>query len=151
MRCGLYMGRAARPTKRPMCFDGSARSAAHEMWCTTATTTTTSTVPMRPPTCFDGPARAWWPMRCGVLLLQLRLFSVCLGRYSPKTATFVRCILANRHGCVIEYDAYKRKCRIKALVPLWVCRRHSLPSRRRRRHDVLALVRPADGTAGATS
>ena len=26
-----------------------------------------------------------------------------------------------------------------------------LPSRRRRQHDVLALVRPADGTAGAAS
>ena len=43
-----------------MCFDGPARTAAHEMWCTTDTTTitTTSTVPMRPPKCFDGPARA---------------------------------------------------------------------------------------------
>ena len=41
-----------------MCFDGPARIAAHEMWRTTATTTTTSTVPMRQPTCFDGPARA---------------------------------------------------------------------------------------------
>ena len=40
-----------------MCFDGPARTAAHEMWSTTATTTT-STVPMRPPMCFDGPARA---------------------------------------------------------------------------------------------
>ena len=39
-------------------FDGPARTAAHEMLCTAATTTTTSTVPMRPPTCFDGPARA---------------------------------------------------------------------------------------------
>ena len=43
-----------------MCFDEPARTAAHETWCATATitTTTTSTVPMRPPTCFDGPARA---------------------------------------------------------------------------------------------
>ena len=41
-----------------MCFDGPARTATHEMWCITATTTTTSTVLMRPPTCFDGPARA---------------------------------------------------------------------------------------------
>ena len=39
-----------------MCFDGPARTAAHEMWCITATTTVTSTAPMRPPTCFDGPA-----------------------------------------------------------------------------------------------
>ena len=28
-----------------------------------------------------------WPIRCGVLLLRLRLFWVCLGRYPPKTAT----------------------------------------------------------------
>ena len=56
MRCGLYMGRSARLMRRPMCFDGPARTAAHEVWCTVATTTT-STVPMRPPTCFDGPAR----------------------------------------------------------------------------------------------
>ena len=41
-----------------MCFDGPARTAAHETWCTTATTNMTPTVPMRPPTCFDGPARA---------------------------------------------------------------------------------------------
>ena len=41
-----------------MCCDAPARTAAHEMWCTIATTPTTSTVPMRSPTCFDGPARA---------------------------------------------------------------------------------------------
>ena len=41
-----------------MCFGGPARTAAHEMWCTTATTTTTYTVPVRLPTFFDGPARA---------------------------------------------------------------------------------------------
>ena len=41
-----------------MCSDGPARTAAHEMWCTTATTTTSSTLLMRRPTCFDGPARA---------------------------------------------------------------------------------------------
>ena len=58
MRCGLYMGRSARPMRRPVCFDGPARTAAHEMWCTTATTSTTSTAPMRPPACFYGPARA---------------------------------------------------------------------------------------------
>ena len=56
MICGLYMGRSARPIRRLMCFDGPARTAAHEIWCTTATTT--STVPMRSPTCSDGPARA---------------------------------------------------------------------------------------------
>ena len=58
MRYGLYMGRSARPTRLPMCFDGPARTVASEMWCTTATTTTTSTVPLRRPTCFDGLARA---------------------------------------------------------------------------------------------
>ena len=41
-----------------MCFKGPARTAAHEMWCTTATTNTASTVPIRPLTCFDGQARA---------------------------------------------------------------------------------------------
>ena len=54
MKCGLYMDRSAGP----MCFDGAARTAAHEIWCATATTTVTPTVPMRPPTCFDWPARA---------------------------------------------------------------------------------------------
>ena len=38
-------------------FDGPARIVAHEMWCTTAATAT-STVPMRPPMCFGGLARA---------------------------------------------------------------------------------------------
>ena len=61
MRCGLYMGCSARPMRRPIRFDGPARTSAHEMWCIIATiniSTTTSTVPMRSPTCFDGPARA---------------------------------------------------------------------------------------------
>ena len=40
------------------------------------------------------------------------------------------------------------KWRIKALVPLWVYRRHSLPSRRCRQHDVLALT-AAPGVAAA--
>ena len=52
------MGRPGRPMRRPMCFKGPARTAAHEMWCTTATTNTASTVPIRPLTCFDGQARA---------------------------------------------------------------------------------------------
>ena len=34
-------------------------------------------------------------MRCGVLLQQLRLFSACLGRYPPKTATFVLLVAWN--------------------------------------------------------
>ena len=42
--------------------------------------------------------------------------------------------LANRLRCIIQYDALC-KCRIKALVPLCVYRRHYLPSRRRRQHD----------------
>ena len=75
-----------------MCFDGPARTAAHEMWCTTATTTTPSTVPVRPPTCFDGPARAVAHEMWCTILLQLRVFRVCLGRYPPNTAAFVRCI-----------------------------------------------------------
>ena len=48
-----------------MCYDGPARTAAgpartaaHNMWCITVTTITTSTVAMRTPTCFDGPAGA---------------------------------------------------------------------------------------------
>ena len=71
-----------------MCFDGPVRTAAHEMWCTTATTTT-STVPMRPPTSFDGPARAVaHDMWCTITTSTT--FWVCLGRYPPKTAAFVR-------------------------------------------------------------
>ena len=41
-----------------MWFDGPARAAADDMWGTSATHSTTSTVPTRPLTCFDGPARA---------------------------------------------------------------------------------------------
>ena len=148
MRCGLYMGRSARPMRRLMCFDGPARTAAHEIWCTTATTT--STVPMRSPTCFDGPARAVaHEMWC--ITATTTIVWVWLGRYLPKS--LVRSydeFLANRLGSVIEYDSLC-KCRNKALAPLWVYRRHSLPSRRRWQHVVLALVLPADGTAGATS
>ena len=89
MRCWFYMGRSARPMRRPMCFDGPARTAAHEMWCTIATTTTTSTVSMRPPTCFDGPARAVaHEMWCTTATTTS--FWVCLGRDLPKTATFVQ-------------------------------------------------------------
>ena len=55
MRYGLYMGRSARLMRRPMWFDGPGLTAAHEMCCTTAATTTKSTVPIRPSTCFDGP------------------------------------------------------------------------------------------------
>ena len=40
-----------------MLFDGPARTATDEMWCTTPTTTT-STVPNMPLACFDRPARA---------------------------------------------------------------------------------------------
>ena len=90
MRCGFYMGRSARPMRRPMCLDGPSRTAAHEMRCTT-TTPTTSTVPMRPPTCLTGRLGPW-PVTRGVLLLLLRVFWVCPGRYPSKTDTFVRCI-----------------------------------------------------------
>ena len=116
MRCGLFVGRSARPMKRPMCFDGPARTAAHKMRCTTVTTTTTSTVPMRSPTCFDGPAwvvahEMWYNYqffgRAWVVILQKQLRS-----YDA--------ILANRLGR-IQYDALCN-CRIKALIPLWVYR-----------------------------
>ena len=102
IRRGTYMGRSARPMRRLMCFDGPARTAAHDM-CTTAinTATTTSTVPMRPPTCFDGAARAVaHEMWCTTATVQLRVFSVCLGHYPPKTATFVllTCIYGKSPG-----------------------------------------------------
>ena len=65
-----------------MCFDGPARTAAHEISCTTATTTM-STVPMRPPTCFDGPAWAaaheMWSTTA-----TSTTFWMCLDCYPPK-------------------------------------------------------------------
>ena len=150
MRCGLYMGRSARPMRRPMCFDGPARTAAHEMWCTIATTTTTSTVPMRPPKCFGGPARAVaYEMWC-TTATTTTFFGCAWVVIRQKQIRSYDAFLANRRGCKILYYAL-RNGRIKALLPLWVYRRRSLPSRRRRQHDVLALVRPADETAGATS
>ena len=52
------MGRSALPMRRPTCLHGPVRVAAHEMWCTIATTTTaTSILPIRRPTCFHRPAR----------------------------------------------------------------------------------------------
>ena len=94
MRCGLYMGRSARSMRRPMCFDGPPRTAAHEMWCTTATTTTTSTVPMTPSTRFDGPAPAVvHEMWCTTPPTIHTTLSVCVRHYLPKPATtlnFVR-------------------------------------------------------------
>ena len=97
----------------------AARTAAHEMWCTTATTMT-STVPMRPPTCFDGPARAVaHEMWCTTATTIIRVFLVCLGRrYPAKTATFVRCI-SGKSPRVYNIVYSLCKCRIKALVPLW--------------------------------
>ena len=151
MRCGLYMGRSARPMRRPICFDGPARTATYDMWCTTATTTTTSTVPMRPPTFVDGPVRAVaHEMWCTAATTTS--FWVCLGRYLPKTATWYIRTMHFWHipSCVIDHDILC-KCGIKAFAPLWVYRRLSLPSRRRGQPDALALVRPADGAAGATS
>ena len=58
MRCELYIGRSAGPMRRAMCFDGPARTTAHEMWYITAAAAMTSTVLMRPLTCFHGPALA---------------------------------------------------------------------------------------------
>ena len=138
-----------------MCFNGPARTAAHEMWCTTATsTTTTSTVPMRPPTSFDGPVRAVAHEMCCTAATPTTFFRVPGSLSAKNSNTYLirpyDAFLANRLGSVFEYDALC-KCRIKALAPLWVYRRHSLPSRRRTQHDVLALVRPADGTAGSTA
>ena len=100
MGCGLYMGRSAQPMRQPMCFDGPARTAAHEMWCTIATTTTTSTVPMRPPTCFYELARAvaremwcttattttFWGMPAVIRPKQLRSYVA---------------FLASRLGCIL--------------------------------------------------
>ena len=97
-----------------MCFDGPARPAAHEMWCTTATTTTTLTVPMRPPRCLDGPARA-----VAHEMLQIQRFWVCLVRYPPKTAAVVLCVSGKSPRVYNIYDALC-KCRSKALVQLWV-------------------------------
>ena len=36
VRCGLYVDCCALPMRRPTCFDGPARAAAHDMCCTTA-------------------------------------------------------------------------------------------------------------------
>ena len=58
MICGLYISHSVPPRRRPTCFHGPVRAAAHEMWCTTATTSTTSILPMRRATCFHRPARA---------------------------------------------------------------------------------------------
>ena len=131
-----------------MCFDGPARTATHEMWCTAATTTATSAVTMRPLTCFDGPVRA-----AAHVMYNCDLFGCAWVVIRQKQLRSYDAHLANRLGYIIYYDTSRAlcKCRIKALVPLWVYRRHSLPSQRRRQHDVLALVRPADGTPGATS
>ena len=61
------------------------------MWCTTATTTATSTVPMRPPTYFDGPARAVaYDMWCTTATTTT--FVGVPRSFSTKPATFVRCI-----------------------------------------------------------
>ena len=71
-----------------MCFDEPAQTAAHEMWCTTATTTTTTTVPMRLPTCFDGARAVAHGMWCTIAATTSYL--VCLSRYPPKPAPFVK-------------------------------------------------------------
>ena len=72
MRCGLNMGRSALPMRRPTCYEGPARAAAHHMSCTTATTNTTFILPMRQSTGFHAPARvAAHGMWCVLLLLLL--------------------------------------------------------------------------------
>ena len=73
--------------RRPICFDGAALTAVHEMWCTFAITTTTSNVPMRPPTCFDRQARA---VADGMLrtTATTATFLRVLGSLSKVAATF---------------------------------------------------------------
>ena len=131
-----------------MCFDGWARTATHDMWCTTATATTTtrSTVPMRPSTCSDRPTQAVAHDMC----YSYSFFGCAWVVIRQKQLSSYYSYLANCLEYIIQYDTLG-KDRIKVLVPLWVYRRHSLPSRRRRQHDVLALVPPTEGTAGATS
>ena len=88
-----------------MCFGGPARTAVHEVWCTTATATTTSTAPMRPPTCFDGRARAVaYEMWCTTATTINTTFLGVPESLSAKNS-YVRptsdAFLANRHGCII--------------------------------------------------
>ena len=87
-----------------MCLDGPARTAAHEMWCTTATTNTAaSTVPMRPPACFDGPARTvahdmWCKTDTTTTFPGVR------GPLSAKNSCVRTMFLANRFGCTSVYN-----------------------------------------------
>ena len=120
----------------PTYFDGPARAVAHEMWCTTAYD-------------FFG---------CALVIIrekQLRSYDA---------------FLANRLGCTIAYDVSVQMSdqslgtvvgvqmtllavfmsSAKRFVFMVTCNEY-LPSRRRRQHDVLAPVRPGDGTAGAIS
>ena len=106
MRCGLYMGRSALPMRRPTCFHGPVRVAAHEM-CTTASTipgtTITSILPVRRPTCFHRPARAAaHEMWCTTLLRSNTIYQVLLQQYSTTTSALpVRRppgVHAPRHG-----------------------------------------------------
>ena len=81
-----------------MCFDGPTRTAAHTMLCTSATsTTTTSTVPMRPPTRFDGPARAVaYEMWCTTITTTV--FGCAWVVIRQKQLRSYDAILANRRG-----------------------------------------------------
>ena len=82
-----------------MYFDGPAGTAAHEMWCTTATTTTTSTVPMRPSTCFDGPARpVAREMWC--ITATTTTFGCAWLVIRRKQLRSYDAFLANRLGCI---------------------------------------------------
>ena len=76
--------------RRPMCFEWPARTAAREMWCTIASTTTASTVLIRSPTWFDGPARAVaYDMWCATTIATT--FFGVPGSLSAKTS-YVRAI-----------------------------------------------------------
>lgn len=94
-------------------------------------------MPIRWPTCFDGPARAVaHDIKCNTAI-QLRRFECVVvairqTQLRSHDASVVCCL-----GC-INYDALC-KCRIKALVPLWVYSRQHSCRPRLRQHDVLAI------------
>ena len=85
-----------------MCFDGPAQTAADEMSCTVALTTTTSTVPMRPPTCFNGPARAVaHEMWCTTATTITRLFGCAGVAIRQNQLRPYDAFMTNRLGCII--------------------------------------------------
>ena len=88
-----------------MCFDGPARTAAHEMWCTTATTATPSTVPMRPTTCFDGPvwvvANEMWCATATPINTWSDFLGCAWVVIRQKQLRSYDAFLANRLGCIV--------------------------------------------------